>query len=84
MRGAAGEMERSEKAMPQAESSPDDELAATGIGRELQHNVRRVAFEAEAKPAAVLELRYEYHDALVRLGVLPREWAQCEEPLDSP
>jgi len=82
MRGAAGEMERREKAMPQAEPPADDELAATGIGRELQHRVRRIAFEAESSPAAVLELRYEYRDALVRLGVLPRDWAQCEDPLD--
>jgi len=82
MRGAAGEMERREKAMPQTEPPADDELAATGIGRELQHRVRRIAFEAESSPAAVLELRYEYHDALVRLGVLPRDWAQSEGRLD--
>jgi hypothetical protein len=82
MRGAAGESEHREKAMPQAEPPADDELAATGIGRELQHHVRRIAFEAEASPATVLELRYEYRDALVRLGVLPREWAQYEDPLD--
>jgi len=48
-----------------------DELAATGIGRELDHQVRRVEFDAEATPAAVLDLRYEYHAALVRLGVVP-------------
>ncbi len=54
-----------------------DDHAATGIGREVDHRVRRVRFEAEPHPAAVLDLRYEYRDALVRLGVLP----QVEEPL---
>ena len=49
-----------------------DELAATGIGREVAHPVETVAFDAEPRPAASLELRYEYHDALVKLGVLPR------------
>jgi hypothetical protein len=49
-----------------------DELAATGIGRELGHDVRRVHFDAEDRPAALIDIRYEYHDALVRLGVLPR------------
>ena len=48
-----------------------DDMAATGIGRELDHRVRRVEFQAEDRPAAQLSLRYEYRDALVRLGVLP-------------
>jgi hypothetical protein len=49
-----------------------DDLAATGIGREVDHRVRQVRFDAEERPAAVLDLRYEYHDALARLGVVPR------------
>ena len=49
-----------------------DEHAATGIGREMDHEVREVQFEAEPRAAAVLDIRYEYRDALVRLGVLPR------------
>ena len=56
-----------------------DELAATGIGREVAHPVETVAFDAEPRPAASLELRYEYHDALVKLGVLPRP----DEDLDA-
>lgn len=49
-----------------------DELAATGIGRRVQHPVEEVDFEASGAPPTILEMRYEYHDALVRLGVLPR------------
>jgi hypothetical protein len=48
-----------------------DDLAATGIGEKTSHPVREVSFDPEDSPAAVLELRYEYHDSLVRLGVLP-------------
>lgn len=48
-----------------------DDLAATGIGRKVDHRVRRVSFDAEDRPAATLEFRYEYRGALVDLGVLP-------------
>jgi hypothetical protein len=51
--------------------STDESFAATGIGREYRHEVRRVAFDADPEPAATLEIRYEYRDALVGLGVLP-------------
>jgi hypothetical protein len=64
-----------------AESALDDEMAATGIGREIDHRVQRVAFDAERSPNAVLELRYEYRDALVRLGVVPKPSAQHEQAL---
>jgi len=55
-------------------------LAATGIGREVDHNVVQVAFDAEDVPSALLELRYEYRDTLVRLGVVPPD-RPCDNPL---
>lgn len=64
------------------ESDVADDLAATGIGRELDHRVQRVEFRAQAAPTALLELRYEYHGALVRLGVLPDPAAWIGGPLD--
>ncbi len=67
---------------PELQPSPSDDLAATGIGQQFDHRVRRVRFEAESSPAAVMEIRYEYHDALVRLGVLPRSYARWEDPLE--
>ncbi|MDX1388092.1 MAG: hypothetical protein R3344_02830 [Acidobacteriota bacterium] len=57
-------------AAPEAEGLSDDH-AATGIGREVDHRVRRVRFDAERDPASVIRIRYEYRDALVSLGVLP-------------
>lgn len=51
-------------------SAAKDELAATGIGREIDHRVVEVAFDEESSPASVINFRYEFHDALVRLGVL--------------
>lgn len=76
-------MKKSQEAPPRAEAradvgareaqaAPKDENAATGIGRELDHRVRQVEFDEEDAPAAVVSLRYEYRDALVKLGVLPR------------
>jgi hypothetical protein len=68
-------------ALGEAESALSDEMAATGIGRELDHRVRRVSFDAESHPAAVLQVRYEYRDALVRLGVLPEPYARRDDAL---
>ena len=67
---------------PALQPPPSDDLAATGIGQQFNHLVRRVRFDAESSPAAVLEIRYEYHDALVRLGVLPLPYARWEDPLE--
>ncbi len=77
---AAGGARRAETPSAQAPAARDkaerrqtsDELAATGIGREVGHAVTEVELELESTPAASFDLRYEYHDALVRLGVLPR------------
>lgn len=54
-----------------APSAGADESVATGIGREVGHAVREVRMRVERRPAAVIDLRYENRDALVRLGVLP-------------
>jgi hypothetical protein len=80
--GGSAEGERLDSAAPPAEESvgKDEDLAATGIGREVGHSVRRVHFRAEPDPAAVLTVRYEYRDALVRLGVLPPPRACRPDP----
>ena len=78
---APAESNESGRDAGEAEGQLSDRLAATGIGREEEHLVHRVRFDSEKSPAAVLELRYEYHDALVKLGVLPRPYARSEDPL---
>jgi hypothetical protein len=52
-------------------SAAKDELAATGIGREVEHRVMQVDFDEDDTPASTLSVRYEYREALVRLGVIP-------------
>jgi hypothetical protein len=64
--GGAGELRKDASRQPLS-----DELAATGIGRELDHRVVRVTFDAQERPATIMEVRYEYRAALVKLGVLP-------------
>ena len=62
----------SAEAEKQAGKAADaDDLAATGIGRRVDHRVQRVHLELEERPAAQLRLRYEYRRQLVDLGVLP-------------
>jgi hypothetical protein len=57
-----------------------DGLAATGIGQQTSHPVQQVYFDSEDSPSAVLELRYEYRDSLIRLGVLPA-YEPCPDEL---
>ena len=60
---------------------PDDEHAATGIGRSVRHDVTWIDMRLDRRPAAEFSVRYEYRDALVRLGVLPRPRPYDEDPL---
>lgn len=53
---------------------PDDEYAATGIGRSVHNDVRWVNMELESRPAGEVTIRYEYYSTLVRLGVVPRPY----------
>src|SRR5215213_8849763 len=50
----------------------DDGYAATGIGRSVGHDVTWIQLALERTPAAEVTVRYEYRDALFRLGLLPR------------
>jgi len=66
------------RALPSAEAEKQsgepadaDDLAATGIGRRVDHRVQRVHLDLEDHPASELRLRYEYRQQLVHLGVLP-------------
>lgn len=65
-----------EGAAPQAKSAeaypgPDNESAATGIGRNTRHDVRWVNMDLENRATAEVTLRYEYRAGLVRLGIRP-------------
>jgi hypothetical protein len=55
---------------------PDDEYAATGIGRSVHNEVQWINLELESRPAAEVMIRYEYYPALVRLGIVPRTYTR--------
>jgi len=55
-------------------------MAATGIGRQVDHVVQQIWFDAEEAPAVQLQVRYEFRETLVRLGVLPQDLC-CDSPL---
>jgi hypothetical protein len=59
---------------PAAQPQPDDDYAATGIGRSVHNDVRWVNLELDSRPAAEVTIRYEYYSGLVRLGILPRRY----------
>ena len=62
--------------------TPNDDYAATGIGRSVRHDVRWVNMDLETNPAAQMTVRYEYYSALLRLGVVPRQQTREPYPLD--
>jgi hypothetical protein len=49
----------------------DDEYAATGMGRRAGHTVVQVWLDLEDAPVQTVNIRYEFHPQLVRLGILP-------------
>jgi hypothetical protein len=53
---------------------PDDESAATGIGRNVHNDVRWVNLDLQSRAVAEVTIRYEYREALVRLGIFPRRY----------
>ncbi len=53
---------------------PDDESAATGIGRSVRNDVQWIKMDLDARPAGEITIRYEYRAALVRLGIIPRDY----------
>jgi hypothetical protein len=76
--GAAAPQAAGKSAPVPPTESLDDDMAATGIGRKIDHRVTRVHMKLESKPGAQLRLRYEYREQLVSLGVLrPSEEEQA-------
>lgn len=82
--GAAGESpsksENSSAAKSRAGSypPPDDESAATGIGRSVRNDVKWIKMDLDSRPAGEVTIRYEYRASLVRLGIIPREYGRPE------
>jgi hypothetical protein len=68
--GSAGSQGPTLRKRSGVQPKKSDDFAATGIGEETSHPIEQVYFDSEDAPAAILELRYEYRDSLVRLGVL--------------
>ena len=60
---------------------PDDEYAATGIGRSVRHDVRWVDMDLDSRAAAEVTIRYEYYSALLKLGIVPRQQSREPYPL---
>jgi hypothetical protein len=53
---------------------PDDESAATGIGRSVRNDVQWIKMDLDPRPAGEISIRYEYRASLVRLGIIPRDY----------
>lgn len=54
-----------------ADQKAVDEYAATGMGRRTGHAVTQVWLDLEDAPVQTVNIRYEFHPQLVRLGILP-------------
>src|SRR5713101_1917764 len=58
----------------QSYPAPDDESAATGIGRSVRNDVQWIRMDLDSRPAGEIMIRYEYRASLVRLGIIPRDY----------
>jgi len=65
-------MESAPSARGQSVQRQDDDYAATGIGRNVHHDVRWVDMDLESRSVGDVTIRYEYYSALLKLGVVPR------------
>jgi hypothetical protein len=77
--GTAGESSRNEGGRDAPKSArayppPDDESAATGIGRSVRNDVQWIRMDLDSRPAGEISIRYEYRASLVRLGIIPRDY----------
>ncbi len=79
--GSAGESSRAESNQnaPKSRNSdsypaPDEESAATGIGRSVRNDVQWIKMDLDSRPASDVTIRYEYRAGLVKLGIIPREY----------
>lgn len=79
--GRAGERDSAQARRSEAAPVPDDDYAATGIGRNVRHDVSWINLDLESRPTANVTIRYEYRDALVRLGIFPRPYYPREDTL---
>ena len=71
---SAGTGEMSSQRQGTLRRMPDDDYAATGIGRSVHNDVRWVHMDLDSRAAGHVTIRYEYYQALVRLGILPRPY----------
>jgi len=72
-RGEAGRDTARAKTLP-SYPPPDDESAATGIGRTVSNSVQWIKMDLEPRAAGEVTIRYEYRASLVRLGIIPRQF----------
>jgi hypothetical protein len=70
----AGADSRDSAKSTRAYPPPDDESAATGIGRSVDNGVTWTRMDLDSNPAGEVTIRYEYRAALVRLGIIPRDY----------
>lgn len=66
------------KSRPNAYPPPDDESAATGIGRTINNGVTWIKMDLDPRPAGEITIRYEFRAGLVRLGIVPRDYPRPE------
>src|SRR2546423_4485848 len=68
----AGTADAANERSAQPYPPPDDESAATGIGRSVRNDVPSIKMDLDPTPVAEVTIRYEYRAALVKLGISPR------------
>jgi len=58
--------------------APDDESAATGIGRSVRNDVQWIKMDLDSRPVSDVTIRYEYRAGLVKLGIIPHDYPRAD------
>lgn len=61
-----------------------EERAATGIGRDVQNDVEWIDLKLEERSSGAVTIRYEYRNALVRMGIIPRGSGETQQGVVKP
>jgi hypothetical protein len=72
--GTLGNRDAAKERSTNASPPPDDESAATGIGRTINNGVTWIKMDLDPQPAGEIAIRYEFRAGLVRLGIIPRDY----------
>jgi len=74
-----GPLQKSKR--PSSLARPSNELAATAQGRSVNESIDFIKINLERQPSMQVSIRYEFHDTLVKLGIIKPSSNQFDDAI---